>query len=69
VRRGSDASTKGLHAGDIIRRVGDRPVGSTDELSSSVAAARKAGRKDVLLLIARDGHQRFVPIDIDPAAG
>ncbi len=66
---GSDAQAKGLHAGDVIRRAGREPVHSVADLSASVDAARKAGNKDVLLLIARDGHQLFVPLQVGQAAG
>jgi serine protease Do len=69
VRDGSDAGVKGLHPGDIIRRAGDRAVASVSDLAATVDAARKARRKDVLLLVARDGHQLFVPLHVDQAAG
>lgn len=69
VSGGSDASAKGLHAGDVIRRAGDKAVASVSDLSATVDAAKKAGRKDVLLLVARDGHQLFVPVQVDRAAG
>jgi serine protease Do len=69
VQGGSDASAKGLHAGDVIRRAGDKAVASVADLSATVDAAKRAGRKDVLLLIARDGHQLFVPVQVDKAAG
>ena len=69
VSSGSDASTKGLHTGDVIRRAGDRSVASVSDLSGAVDAAKKAGRKDVLLLIARGGHQLFVPLQVQTARG
>ncbi len=69
VQNGSDARAKGLQAGDVIRRVGGQAVGTLSDLSATVDAARKAGRKDVLLLIARNGHQLFVPLHVEEAAG
>jgi serine protease Do len=69
VRGGSDARAKGLQAGDVIRRAGDKTIASVADLSATVAAAEKAGRKDVLLLIARDGHQLFVPLHLAQATG
>ena len=69
VRSGSDASDKGLQAGDVIRKAGDRKVGSVADLSSAVDAAKKAGRKDVLLLIGRNGRAMFVPLHVETARG
>jgi serine protease Do len=65
VRSGSDASQKGLRSGDVIRKAGSRLVSSVGDLTGAVDAARKAGRKDVLLLIARNGNQLFVPLHVD----
>ncbi len=69
VRGGSDASEKGLQAGDVIRRAGDKALASVSDLTATIDAAKKAGRKDVLLLIARNGHQLFVPVQLGQAAG
>jgi len=69
VSANSDAGAKGLRAGDVIRKAGDRPLASVADLSGAVDAARKAGRKDVLLLIARNGRQLFVPLHVDGAPG
>ncbi|HEX5263479.1 MAG TPA: Do family serine endopeptidase, partial [Phenylobacterium sp.] len=62
VRAGSDASAKGVRRGDVIRKAGDRELSSLADLSKALAAAKQAGRKDVLVLIARDGRQLFVPL-------
>ena len=69
VSAGSDASAKGLRAGDVIRKAGDRQLVSVADLSGAVDAAKKAGRKDVLLLVARNGRQLFVPLHVDEARG
>jgi serine protease Do len=68
VQRDSDAAQKGLQSGDVIVQANGREVSSTDALAAAVAEAKKAGRKDVLLLVARGGQHLFVPIQIDPAA-
>ena len=68
VDRNSDAAQKGLQSGDVIVQANGREVGSANGLSAAVAEAKKAGRKDVLLLVARNGQHIFVPIHIDPAA-
>jgi serine protease Do len=65
----SDAAEKGLQAGDIIVRAGDANVATPSDVTAAAAAARKAGRKSVLLQVARNGHRIFVPIKLDEAAG
>jgi len=70
VNASSDAGARGLHTcGDLIRRAGDRNLSSVADLSNAVATAKKAGRKDVLVLIARNGRQLFVPLHVDSAQG
>ncbi len=68
VQRNSDAAQKGLQSGDVIVQANGREVGTTGALSAAVAEAKKAGRKDVLLLVARSGQHIFVPVQIDPNA-
>jgi len=69
VNASSDAGAKGVRPGDVIRRAGDRNLSSVADLSNAVATAKKAGRKDVLVLIARNGRQLFVPLHVDSAQG
>jgi serine protease Do len=69
VSAGSDAGAKGLQTGDVLRKAGDRTLASVADLSGAVDAAKKAGRKDVLLLVGRDGRQLFVPLKVDGARG
>ncbi len=68
VQRNSDAALKGLQAGDVIVQANGHEAASASALSAAVAEAKKAGRKDVLLLIARNGQHIFVPVQIDPTA-
>ena len=58
----SPAMKKGVEPGDIIRRFGQRRVDSAADLAASVAETLDAGRSGVLLLIERDGRERFVQI-------
>ena len=58
----SPAMGKGVEPGDIIRRFGQRRVDSAADLAASVAETLDAGRSGVLLLIERDGRERFVQI-------
>ena len=59
---GSPAAEKGMHAGDIIVRFGQSRITSLDQLSKGINDARDAGRSGVLMLIMRDGQNRFVQI-------
>ena len=58
----SPAMEKGVEPGDIIRRFGQRRVDSAADLAASVAETLDAGRSGVLLLIEREGRERFVQI-------
>jgi serine protease Do len=69
VDRGSDAAQKGLQSGDLIIQANGHEINSAGGLSAAVAEAKKAGRKDVLLLVARNGQHIFVPIQIEPDVG
>jgi serine protease Do len=64
----SDAQDKGLRAGDVIVKAGDRPAGQPADVRTAVAEASRANRKDVLLLVNRGGHTLFVPVHIKPQA-
>ncbi len=69
VKRSSDAAQKGIQGGDVILRAGETKTNSPADVSSAVADAKKAGRKQVLLMIARNGRQIFVPVQIEAAEG
>jgi serine protease Do len=69
VARDSDAARKGLQSGDVIVQASGRAVGAVTDLSKAVTEAKSAGRKDVLLLVAHDGHHIFVPVQIGQADG
>jgi serine protease Do len=61
----SDAADKGLQAGDVVQRIGGRPVHTPADVQSGVAEAQKGGRKSVLLLVASSqGGSRFVAVDV-----
>jgi hypothetical protein len=48
--------------GDILRRYGQRPIEDASSLSEDIKEAEEAGRSGVLLLIERDGRERFIQI-------
>jgi len=49
----SDASAKGLQRGDIIVKIGQKPVTNPAEAAAAVDAERKAGKDTVLMLVQR----------------
>jgi serine protease Do len=69
LRGDSDAQDKGLKPGDVILAAGGKKVSTGADLSAAVTAARTAGRKDVLLMVARDGRNSFVPLSIAGSNG
>jgi serine protease Do len=59
---GSPAAEKNLQVGDILRRFGQRPVKGVAELTKDIKNAEDGGRSGILILIERDGRERFVQI-------
>ncbi|MBU6164523.1 MAG: Do family serine endopeptidase [Alphaproteobacteria bacterium] len=49
----SDATAKGLQRGDIILKIGQKPVTTPAEAAAAVDAERKAGKDTVLMLVQR----------------
>ncbi len=49
----SDAASKGLQRGDIILKIGQKPVTNPAEAAAAVEAERKAGKDTVLMLVQR----------------
>jgi serine protease Do len=60
----SDAAQKGLKRGDVILQAGGHPTHAAADVRAAVAEAKKEGRKQVLLFIARGGQHIFVPVEI-----
>jgi len=58
----SEAGEKGIRAGDVIVSVGGESVDSVKSVESRIAAARKDGRKAVLLQVENDRGTRFVAL-------
>ena len=59
---GSPAAEKNLQVGDILRRFGQRPVKGVAELTKDIKDAEEGGRSGILILIERDGRERFLQI-------
>jgi serine protease Do len=56
---------QGLRPGDLVIAVGHESVGSLEELQQKVAAARKNGRKNVILRVEREGNTRFIALPFE----
>ena len=59
------AAKRGVQAGDIVAAVGRDVVTAPEQVADKVDAAKKAGRKSVLLRIERDGSAQFVPLPLE----
>ena len=62
VKANGAASDKGLRPGDLGLEAMQEPIKSPADLVEKVAAAKKAGRKSVLLLVQNDAGLHFVPL-------
>ncbi|MGQ0660551.1 Do family serine endopeptidase [Sphingosinicella sp.] len=61
----SDAAQKGLRAGDIILSVNQAPTATPEAVAAAVEAARRAGRRTVLLQIRRGNiPPQFIGVDL-----
>ena len=65
VPQNSAAAAQGLRAGDLVVAVGETPLTAPAEATQLAAAARKAGRKNLLLRIEREGNTRFIALPIE----
>ncbi|UYY76086.1 Do family serine endopeptidase [Sphingomonas sp. R1] len=64
VNPSSDAAGKGLQRGDVIVSANQQPVRTGADLSKIVAAAKAAGRKQVVLFIQRKNVGNYIPVGI-----
>jgi serine protease Do len=67
VKRGAPAAEVGIRAGDIITRVGDKAVSAPEDVIAAVKGAKD--RKAVLLLVTRQGNERFVAVPLGNGVG
>ncbi len=56
------AAEAGLAEGDIILKVGEETVNRAEDLRRALTGAGKAGRKNALALVKRNGDQRFIAL-------
>jgi serine protease Do len=67
VTDGSEAAERGIQAGDVIVRVGDKPVTAPADVTRQVKEASSAKRDAVLLLVNRRGAEQFVALKLEKA--
>jgi serine protease Do len=62
------AAQKGLKVGDVILDAGGKSVSRPSEIQSTLADAKKDGRKAVLLRVKSSEGTRFVALAVNPAS-
>ena len=61
------AAQKGLKVGDVILEAAGQTVTTPNDVTSAITAAKKDGRKAILLRVKSDQGTRFVAISTNPA--
>jgi serine protease Do len=65
VKYGSEAARRGVQSGDIMLDINNEPVKSVAELKNSFEAAKKAGRKFVLVKILRKNEEAYITLPVE----
>jgi serine protease Do len=65
VGKDSAAAEKGIKPGDVIMEVAQEEIQTTGQITARIDAAKKSGRKSILLLVQRQGDLRFVALRLD----
>ncbi|HEY4042783.1 MAG TPA: DegQ family serine endoprotease [Rhodopila sp.] len=63
------AAERGLKPGDVIMEVQQAEVSAPADVQKQIDAARKADRKNVLMLIQREGGVQYVPLSVTKPEG
>jgi len=67
VQPGGPAATKGLRQGDVIVEADRKQVSDPKMVADAVRAAAERGDEAILLLVKRDGQDRFVALELEQA--
>jgi len=59
-----DAAQKGLHRGDVIDEIQQAAVSNAADAQAAIQAAKKAGRKTVLLRVVSGDNVHFLGVKI-----
>ena len=65
VEDGSTAAERGIRAGDVIVEVAQEEVTAPAQVAKKVTEANTQGRRSVLVMVERQGEQRFVGLPVD----
>src|SRR5438874_947601 len=65
VPQNSPAAVQALRPGDLVITVGHEAVAAPEEVQQKAAAAKKNGRKNVLVRVEREGNSRFVALPLE----
>ncbi len=60
----SEAAEKGFRPGDVIVQIGNKTARTPADVEQGIADAKKAGRDNVLLLVAGDQGQHYVALKV-----
>src|SRR5271169_1509656 len=65
VPKNSPAAAQALRPGDLVIAVGHEAVTAPEEVQQKAAAAKKNGRKNVLVRVEREGNSRFIALPLE----
>jgi serine protease Do len=65
VGKDSAAAEKGIKPGDVIMEAAQEEIQTASQITAKIDAAKKSGRKSILLLVQRQGDLRFVALRLD----
>ena len=65
---GSPAAARGLQPGDVIVKVGRKPVDGPNDVHAAVSRAVDAGKDAIVALVRRGNQARFVALPLSPQA-
>jgi serine protease Do len=69
VAEDSPAANEGFIAGDVIVEISQEPVSSPTDVTNKIEKARREHRKNVLVLMSRQGDLRYVPLPLQGKTG